>query len=365
MYTLYEALTPVNHDHGRRSQIRGICIHTAEGKFQGTIDWFHNPSSLVSSHYLVSEDGSQVAHIVHESDTAYAEGRVLGATNKLVLEYGGNPNDYFISIENADNLEPGTFDRNNQLPTLIDLIADICRRNNIPCDRDHICGHHEIYNPKSCPGNISVDYVVSEVFKLLSGPTSILSPTVETVDYKAEYLKILSHFGNVKTTQELFSSQDQQNAFLGQARSDLQKLREQYADYDKIKATRDAYFQQYDDLCMWLKEVTGSATDDIAINKAEVVTRFGKESDLAQSLNDAQKALDSERQRHLSDVANLTTRANDLDVSIQKQQSEYVLLQNQVHDLQTQLSSQQQTGIKLTWIQQVVLNLQLLVKGKK
>jgi len=354
----------VNHDHGRRSQIRGICIHTAEGKFQGTIDWFHNPSSLVSSHYLVSEDGSQVAHIVHESDTAYAEGRVLGATNKLVLEYGGNPNDYFISIENADNLEPGTFDRNNQLPTLINLIADICRRNNIPCDRDHICGHHEIYNPKSCPGNISVDYVVSEVFKLLSGPTSILSPTVETVDYKAEYLKILSHFGNVKTTQELFSSQDQQNAFLGQARSDLQKLREQYADYDKIKATRDAYFQQYDDLCMWLKEVTGSATDDIAINKAEVVTRFGKESDLAQSLNEAQNNLENEKTLHVQQVSDLTSKLNTVEASALASKDQIELNIEQINLLKQQLLDAQRHTVTINLFQQAVNTLKQLLQRK-
>ena len=64
---------------------------------------------------------------------------------------------------------------------------------------------------------------------------------------------------------------------------------------------------------------------------------------------------EAERQRHLTDVANLTTRANDLDVSIQKQQSEYLLLFQQVHDLQAQLSSQQQTGQKITWFQ-LILN---------
>jgi|GEM_PF-1079894 len=189
-------------------------------------------------------------------------------------------------------------------------------------------------------------------------------PVPTTPPASTDLQEILTHF-QVKDKNELFSVIAQQYTYRDQARAEVQLLNEKYADYDKVRATRDAYLQQYDDLQMWLKEITGSATDDIAINKAEVVTRFGKESDLAQSLNDAQKALDSERQRHLSDVANLTTRANDLDVSIQKQQSEYVLLQNQVHDLQTQLSSQQQTGIKLTWIQQVVLNLQLLVKGKK
>ena len=73
---------------------------------------------------------------------------------------------------------------------------------------------------------------------------------------------------------------------------------------------------------------------------------------------------EAERQRHLTDVANLTTRANDLDVSIQKQQSEYLLLQNQVHELQAQLSSQQQTDQKLTWIQLLLVNLQHILKGK-
>lgn len=175
--------------------------------------------------------------------------------------------------------------------------------------------------------------------------------------------EILNHF-QVKNKEELFTVVAQQYSYRDQARAEVQLLNEKYADYDKVKATCDQYLQQFDDLSMWLKEVTGSPTDDIAINKAEVVTRFGNEAQLHQQVNDAQKALEGERQRHLADVAALTTRANDLDTSIQKQQSEYLLLQNQVHELQAQLSSQQQTDQKLTWIQLLLVNLQHILKGK-
>ncbi len=177
-----------------------------------------------------------------------------------------------------------------------------------------------------------------------------------------ELATLFAHY-NVKSSVELIAMVDEQLKFLADARAQVQLLTEKYADYDKITATATQYLQQYDDLAMWLKEITGSPTDDIAVNKAEVVTRFGNESQLHQQLNDAQKSLDGEKQRHLGDVADLTKKTNDLDVAIQKQQQENTALLTQLHQLQDQLSQQQHTQQKISWIQHLIEQWQHLLKG--
>lgn len=158
-------ISSTSHKHKRTQKITGIVIHTAVGTYAGTLSWFKNNSSLVSSHYLVKEDGSEVTQIVTDDYVAYHAGTVSKPTTPVYR--GGNPNEYTIGIECADNKKPADFDRSQQLPTLIKLVADLCKKHNIPCDRNNICGHKEIRSTKTCPGNIDVDYVVREAQKIL------------------------------------------------------------------------------------------------------------------------------------------------------------------------------------------------------
>lgn len=141
----------------------GVVIHTMVGTLAGTDSYFHNQSSQVSAHYGIDLDGSKVYQWVDESDQAWAQGIVSKPTFPLVTQRPGtNPNSFLISIECADNKDPHNADRSAQYGPLIELVKDICQRNNIPIDRDHICGHREIRSTKTCPGNIDVDYVVSQ-----------------------------------------------------------------------------------------------------------------------------------------------------------------------------------------------------------
>jgi N-acetyl-anhydromuramyl-L-alanine amidase AmpD len=47
-----------------------LIIHSMQGYFKGTISWFKNPKSVVSAHYLISQQGN-IMQMVHEKDTAY------------------------------------------------------------------------------------------------------------------------------------------------------------------------------------------------------------------------------------------------------------------------------------------------------
>ena len=41
-----------------------------------------------------------------------------------------------------------------QYDALIPLVKDICQRNGIPCDRDHVIGHSEYKKEKTDPGEL-------------------------------------------------------------------------------------------------------------------------------------------------------------------------------------------------------------------
>ena len=164
---IQKKLLTVNFSTAKNQKI-GICIHTMVGTLDGTDSHFRNVASEVSSHYGVDLDRDLIYHWVEEDHTAWAQGIVSGPTNKLVLEKGGNPNAYFISIECADGRNPAGADRSKQKKWLSELVADIAKRNGVPLDRDHVCGHKEIYNKKTCPGNINVDEIV-ELAKAING----------------------------------------------------------------------------------------------------------------------------------------------------------------------------------------------------
>ena len=159
--TVDKRLISVNFTKGGNAKL-GVVIHTMVGNLDGTDTFFRNPTSLASSHYGVDLDGSRVYQWVEEDDQAYAQGLVSVPTFKLTVDRPGvNPNTYLLSIECADGKDPAGADRSKQLPVLAELLRDICKRNNIPLDREHICGHREIRSTKTCPGNIDVDSVIN------------------------------------------------------------------------------------------------------------------------------------------------------------------------------------------------------------
>jgi monofunctional biosynthetic peptidoglycan transglycosylase len=139
-------------------EITGVVLHTTVGEYKGAINWLRRNPGKVSAHYVVSEDGSEITQLVAESEAAHHVG-VVGHPSTPVYR-GGNPNLYTIGIENADGGDPHRHIREGQYTALAELVRDICRRNNIPVDREHICGHRELNDQTACPGNLDVDKVV-------------------------------------------------------------------------------------------------------------------------------------------------------------------------------------------------------------
>lgn len=163
-----------NFEKGRRGRKPiAIVIHTMVGSLEGTYAWFKNPESKVSSHYGIGLDG-RCWQFVKEEDTAWHAGRVYTPIWKLYD--GTNPNYYTIGIENEDNGQPEAERTEAQYQTNASLVVEICKRWDIPIDREHIVGHREIYAKKTCPGALDVDRIVSLAKKMAN---EISQPTLQ------------------------------------------------------------------------------------------------------------------------------------------------------------------------------------------
>lgn len=144
-----------NFSSGRKMyRPEAIVIHIMEGTLAGTDNWFQNKQSQVSSHYGIGKNG-EVHQYVEELDTAWHAGRVNAPSWQLIKTAGNgrfiNPNYYTIGIEHEGNENSDwTSTMYNASAAMIKAIAS---RWNIPIDRQHIVGHHEIYSLKTCPGH--------------------------------------------------------------------------------------------------------------------------------------------------------------------------------------------------------------------
>jgi hypothetical protein len=84
-----------NFTPGRTRAVRYIVLHTTQGN--DSRGWLTNPASQVSSHYLERDDDEY--QFVHDEDTAWHAGRIVGTPTTSLYRPGVNPNDESIGIE--------------------------------------------------------------------------------------------------------------------------------------------------------------------------------------------------------------------------------------------------------------------------
>jgi len=118
-----------NYDVGRGMTIRAIVIHETDGSYVSAINWFRNPRSHVSAHYLVRAWGGGIIQFVAEGDTAY---------------HARNANPWTIGIEHEYNPRQAIWHTDAQYRSSALLVCAIARRYGIPIDRAHIVGHNEL-----------------------------------------------------------------------------------------------------------------------------------------------------------------------------------------------------------------------------
>ncbi len=115
-----------------------IVIHIAQGSYSGTINWFKDPRSNVSAHYVVGRRG-QIAQCVHNWDIAWHAGNWRFNKKSIGIEHSGYANRH------------GWWTR-RKYRSSAKLAAYLCRRFNIPVN-NHIMAHRKVPGATTrCPG---------------------------------------------------------------------------------------------------------------------------------------------------------------------------------------------------------------------
>lgn len=155
-----------NHSGLRNEKITKIAIHHTAGVLtaQRIGSVFKSRNRQASCNYGVGSDG-KIVLVVDEANRAWTTSSAWCDNRAVTIEtsnsqYGGNwPVSDFV------------------LNRLIDLVTDICKRNNIyPCTytgwKDGVLQKHEWYAQTTCPGpylGSKFSYIASEVNKRLKG----------------------------------------------------------------------------------------------------------------------------------------------------------------------------------------------------
>ncbi len=125
-----------------------IVLHSMDGFFQSTIEYFKNPQTTVSSHYLISK-GGEIVQMLKDSWTGYHAGG-----------YEINKRSIGIELEDEGKRDTWIYPR-KEIESLQWLVNSLCRKYNIPKDIDHILLHKNISADRADPvGNFKIRWVL-------------------------------------------------------------------------------------------------------------------------------------------------------------------------------------------------------------
>ncbi|MDT2596793.1 peptidoglycan recognition protein family protein [Enterococcus dongliensis] len=167
---LITSVNPKAMNSGSRQGIkidRIILHHNATtNKDVAMNTWVQGGAAGTSAHYEITP--TEIIGCVGEQYAAWHAGGTGPADPPRIT----NPNYRSIGLENLNStgapnwlLDPRT------IKNCARLVADICKRYNIPCDRKHVLGHNEVTST-ACPGGMNVDEVVRQARAILNGSSN-------------------------------------------------------------------------------------------------------------------------------------------------------------------------------------------------
>ncbi|KAF4405575.1 N-acetylmuramoyl-L-alanine amidase, partial [Streptomyces lycii] len=125
-----------NYQPGRSAAIDKVVIHVTQGSYAGSISWFQNASSGVSSHYVIRSGDGDITQMVRDADTAY---------------HARSANPSSLGIEHEGYVSDASWFTDAMYRSSAALTRHLCDTHGIPKTRAHILGHNEL------PGNDHTD----------------------------------------------------------------------------------------------------------------------------------------------------------------------------------------------------------------
>jgi hypothetical protein len=120
-----------NFTAGGLGTVQYVVVHTMQGSYEGSINWFLNPASDVSAHFCMRSDDGEITQMVGLDDRAWH----VGSSNTVAI---GIEHEGFV-----DDASWYTFAMYDASAKLARWLAD---RFGLPLDREHIVGHVELPN---------------------------------------------------------------------------------------------------------------------------------------------------------------------------------------------------------------------------
>jgi N-acetyl-anhydromuramyl-L-alanine amidase AmpD len=131
---LWVPANPNNYLAGRPyPPLNTIIIHDTEGSYASAISWFQNPSSGVSTHYIIRSSDGQVTQAVRNADTAYQAGNWDYNVRAIGIEHEGYQSQQGWYTEAMYQSSAA-------------LVRYLTDHYSIKKDRAHIIGHYQVPN---------------------------------------------------------------------------------------------------------------------------------------------------------------------------------------------------------------------------
>jgi hypothetical protein len=131
---------------GDIGKVAMVIIHTCEGGYTGCVGWLRNTQAGASAHYVVKENGGEVAQLVREANRAWH----IAATYKSSLNggldawrNGYSSNHFTVGIEHGGFASQASWPA-AQIEKSAALTCDITKRHGIVRDRKHVVGHGQL-----------------------------------------------------------------------------------------------------------------------------------------------------------------------------------------------------------------------------
>lgn len=129
-------------------QIKFLVCHWIVGTLESADATFQNPDRIASAHYGIGD--TEIHQYVKETDTAYHAGNLTVNRESIGIEHEGG-----WDLGNGQRAKP----TEETLKTSAVLVADLCKRYNIPIDKDHIFPHNK-FSATQCPGLLDIDQII-------------------------------------------------------------------------------------------------------------------------------------------------------------------------------------------------------------
>jgi N-acetyl-anhydromuramyl-L-alanine amidase AmpD len=118
------------------SPILRIVVHVTQGSYGGTIRWFRNPYSRVSTHYVVRSSDGQVTQMLAEKDIGWHSGNSYYNATTIGIEHEAY-------VSNCSWFTDAMYRGSAR------LVAYLALKYALPIDRAHIIGHNEVPDPSN------------------------------------------------------------------------------------------------------------------------------------------------------------------------------------------------------------------------